>query len=71
MQSILRQWMQLNKLGEMQGYLFKEDIAGAYGITSANLQFGKGGLPQYYIPNVQDLINKGILIPVDIIKLYK
>ena len=29
------------------------------------------GLPQYYVPAVQDLIDKGILIPVDNIKLNK
>lgn len=57
--------------GEMQGYVFNEDIASAYGITNANPQFGKGGLPQYYVPNVQDLIDKGILTPVDSIKLTK
>ena len=51
--------------GEMQGYIFNEDVASAYGITNANPQFGKGGLPQYYVPDVQDLIDKGILIPVD------
>ena len=57
--------------GEMQGYIFNEDVASAYGITNANPQFGKGGLPQYYIPDVQDLIDKGILTPVDNIKLNK
>ena len=57
--------------GEMQGYVFNEDVASAYGITNANPQFGKGGLPQYYVPDVQDLIDKGILIPVDNIKLNK
>ena len=57
--------------GEMQGYLFNEDVASAYGITNANPQYGKGGLPQYYVPDVQDLIDKGILIPVDNIKLNK
>ena len=56
---------------EMQGYLFNEDIVSAHGITNANPQFGKGGLPQYYVPDVQDLIRKGILTPVDNIKLYK
>ena len=45
-----------------------KDVASAYGITNANPQFGKGGLPQYYVPDVQDLIDKGILIPVDKIK---
>lgn len=56
---------------EMQGYLFNEDVASAYGITNANPQFGNGGLPQYYVPDIQDLIKKGILTPVDNIKLYK
>ena len=46
-------------------------ILAAYGITNANPQFGKGGLPEYFVPNVQDLIDKGILIPVDSIKLIK
>jgi len=57
--------------GEMQGYLFNEDIASAYGIANANPQFGKGGLPQYFVPDVQVLIDKGILTPADNIKLYK
>ena len=56
---------------EMQGYIFNEDVASAYGLTYANPQFGKGGLPQYYVPNVQNLIDKGILTPVDNIKLNK
>ena len=54
--------------GEMQGYIFNEDVVSAYGITNANPQFGKGGLPQYYVPNVQYLIDKGILTPLDNIK---
>ncbi len=57
--------------GEMQDYIFKEDVVSAYGITNANPQFGKGGLPQYYVSDVQDLIDKGILLPVDNIKLNK
>ena len=40
--------------------IFNEDVASTYGITNANPQFGKGGLPQYYVPDVQDLIDKGI-----------
>lgn len=27
----------------MQGYIFNEDVASAYGITKENPQFGKGG----------------------------
>ena len=56
--------------GEMEGYLFNEDIIGAYGIAKANPHFGKGGLEQYFIPDVQDLIDKGILKPVHNIKLH-
>ena len=57
--------------GEMQGYIFNEDIASAYGMAKANPQFGAGGLPQYYVPDVKDLIDKGILTPIDNIKLTK
>jgi hypothetical protein len=57
--------------GTMQGYKFNEDIAAAFGITKANPQFGQGGLPQIFVPNVQDLINKGVLVPVDSIPLIK
>ena len=55
---------------EMQGFIFNEDIACAYGITKANPQFGQGGLPQYFVPNVKEYIEKGILQPVDSIKLH-
>ena len=57
--------------GEMQGYVFNEEIASAYGITNANPQFGKGGLPQYFVPNANDYIKKGILVKVDNITLRK
>ena len=57
--------------GEMQGYVFNEEIASAYGITNANPQFGKGGLPQYFVPNANDYIQKGILVKVDNITLRK
>lgn len=53
----------------MKGYIFNEDVLGAYGITKANPQFGKGGLPQYFIPNVQELIDTGVLVPAKSIKL--
>ena len=55
--------------GEMQGYVFNEEIASAYGITNANPQFGKGGLPQYFVPNANDYIQKGIFVKVDNITL--
>ena len=54
---------------KMKGYIFNEDVLGAYELTKANPQFGKGGLPQYYIPNVQELIDTGILVPAKSIKL--
>lgn len=54
---------------QMQGYKFNEDVASAYGITNANPQFGKGGLPQYFVPNAQEYIDKGILVPIDKIEL--
>lgn len=57
--------------GEMQGYVFNEEVASAYGITNANPQFGKGGLPQYFVPNVDEYIQKGILVKVDSITLRK
>lgn len=55
---------------EMQGYIFKRNVAGAYGTVNANPQYGSGGLPQYYVPNVSEWIAKGILIPVDKINLH-
>ncbi len=53
----------------MQGYMVNEDVKAAFGITKANPQFGKGGLPQIFVPNVQELINKRILVPFDNIPL--
>ena len=52
-------------------YIFNADVASAYGITNANPQFGKGGLPQYFVPNANDYIQKGILVKVDNITLRK
>lgn len=54
---------------QMQGYKFNEDIESAYGIVTANPQFGKGGLSQYFVPNTQEYIDKGILVPIDTIEL--
>ena len=51
--------------GEMQGDIFNEEIASAYGITNSNPQFGKVGLQQFFIPDVNDYIQKGILQKVD------
>lgn len=49
----------------MQGDIFNEEIASAYGITNSNPQFGKVGLQQFFIPDVNDYIQKGILQKVD------
>ncbi|WP_295090453.1 polymorphic toxin-type HINT domain-containing protein, partial [Ruminococcus sp.] len=54
---------------EMKGYIFNQDIEAAYGITNANPQFGAGGLPQYFVPDVQTLIDNNILVPIDNISL--
>jgi hypothetical protein len=54
---------------EMWGYLLKQDIYAAKALCLFNIQYGKGGLEQKYIPNSNELINKGILVPVEIIKL--
>ena len=55
----------------MQGYKATVDLDAAFGITKANPQFGKGGLPQIFMPNANDLINNGYLVPVDKILLKK
>ena len=57
--------------GTMQGYKVVKDVNAALGITKANPQFGKGGLPQVFVQNVEELIKQGILVPVDSIKLIK
>ena len=57
--------------GTMQGYKVVKDVNAALGITKANPQFGKGGLPQVFVPNVEELIKQGILVPVDSITLIK
>lgn len=57
--------------GTMKGYKTTIDVNAAFGITKANPQFGKGGLPQIFIPDVEQLVNKGFLVPVDSIPLIK
>lgn len=57
--------------GTMQGYKATVDIEAAFGITRANPQFGKGGLPQVFVPNVEELIKQGILKPTDNIPLIR
>lgn len=55
--------------GEMQGYMLKGDLSAAEAKCLANSQFGKGGLEQLFIPNTQELIVEGVLVPVENIKL--
>lgn len=55
----------------MQGYKVTTDIDAAFGITKANPQFDQGGLPQVYVPSAGELIEKGLLVPVDNIPLIK
>lgn len=55
---------------EMQGYQFKEGIEGAESLCMANPDYGAGGLVQEFVPDANALIEKGILVPVEKIKLY-
>jgi hypothetical protein len=57
--------------GVMQGYLVNEKVDAAFSITKANPQFGEGGLPQVFVPNIEQLLEKGALIQVDKITLGK
>ena len=57
--------------GQVSGYRFTKTVTVGYGQALANPQFGSGGLDQFYIPNVQKLIDKGILVLVDTIDLIK
>ena len=55
----------------MQGYKATIDLDAAFGLAKANPQFGKGGWPQIFVPDADDLIQKGYLVPVDNILLKK
>lgn len=57
--------------GSMQGYKATSDISAAFGVTKANPQFGRGGLPQVFVPDAERLINQRILVPVNNITLIK
>ena len=57
--------------GQVSGYQFTKTVTVGYGQALANPQFGSGGLDQFYVPNVQKLIDKGILFLVDTIDLIK
>ena len=57
--------------GQVSGYKFTKTVTVEYGQALANPQFGTGGLEQFYVPNVQKLIDKGILVLVETINLTK
>lgn len=48
----------------------KENIMAAYSLTLANPQFGEGGSAQYFIPNPQELIDAGVLVPIKKFELH-
>jgi LXG domain of WXG superfamily/Pre-toxin TG len=54
---------------EVQSYVVTKDVKAAFGVTKANPQYGSGGLPQVFVPNIKQLIEEGILTPVEKIKL--
>ena len=55
----------------ISGYKFTKTVTVGYCQALANPQFGTGGLEQFYVPNVQKLIDKGILVLVETINLTK
>ena len=57
--------------GQVSGYAFNKTVTVGYGTALANPQYGAGGQPQFFIPNVQKLIDKDILVLVDTIDLIK
>ncbi len=50
---------------KMQGYKATIDIPAAQGKALQNPQYGAGGFKQYYVPNSEDLIKSGKLIPIN------
>lgn len=54
---------------EMVGYLFNGEFEAALGIAEANTQYGKGGIIQYYVPNIADCIEAGLVTVVEKIEL--
>lgn len=48
----------------MTAYVVDEHISAAFGITKVNPCLGSGGLPQILVPDVDELIKKGILKPI-------
>lgn len=54
---------------EMQGYVIKSNLTAAEAQCLANSQYGHGGLKQLFISDAQKLIEQGILVPIESIKL--
>ena len=54
----------------MVGYYSNKNLSSANGYARANPIYGKGGLPQIYIPNANELIANGTLKPVKTIPLH-
>jgi hypothetical protein len=52
------QGSQIRPRGWLHCYEFTQDHAVATGIATENTQYGEGGIPQMYIPNVKDAICK-------------
>ncbi len=50
-------------------FRFTRTVTVGYGKALANPKYGDGGLEQFYVPNVKELIKKGILEYVDDIEL--
>lgn len=50
---------------KMMAYEITDDIDVAFGITNANPQFGKGGLPQMFIPDFNELVKNGVIKKVE------
>ncbi len=54
---------------EMEAYIALDNISDAEAICLENSQYGSGGGAQKFIPNANELVNKGLLYPVDIVYL--
>lgn len=57
--------------GQVSGYRFTQTVTVGYGQALSNPQFGTGGLNQCYVPNVQKLIDKGIIVFGETIDLVR
>ncbi|WP_155970674.1 T7SS effector LXG polymorphic toxin [Streptococcus ruminantium] len=53
----------------MRAYVFEAEVDAAYGIVEANPQFGKGQLPQVFVPDIDKLIADELVREVGNVKL--